>query len=83
MKKPKESYVILTSFIDTTKEAEIYCGDCAVDYAKATLMADRKHVVSVAVYDGDGLVMKLINKEHTSPSKALGGSERASALLKD
>ena len=69
--RAKESYVILTSFIDTTKEAEIYCGDCAVDYAKATLLADRKHVSWVAVYDGDGLVVKLINKEHKHPSEAL------------
>ena len=83
MKKPKESYVILTSFIDTTKEAEIYCGDCAIDYAKATLLADRKHVVSVAVYDGDGLVVKLINKEHKHHSEAIGASERGWACEQD
>ena len=63
MKKPKESYVILTSFIDTTKEAEIYCGDYVIEYAKATLRADRKHIKSVAVYDSNGLIMKLVNKE--------------------
>ena len=63
MRKPKESYIILTSFIDTTKDAEIYCGDYAMEYAKATLRADRKHIKSVAVYDGDGLVVKLVNKE--------------------
>ena len=62
-REPKESYVILTSFIDTTKEAEIYQGECAIEYARATLFADRKHVSWVAVYDSKGLVMKLINKE--------------------
>ncbi len=49
MRKPKESYIILTSFIDTTKDAEIYCGDYVIEYAKATLKADRKHIKSVAV----------------------------------
>ena len=64
--RAKESYVILTSFIDTTKEAEIYQGECAIEYARATLFADRKHVSWVAVYDSKGLVMKLINKELAS-----------------
>lgn len=64
--KPKESYIILTQYRDTTKEAEIYQGNCAIEYARATLFADRKHVSWVAVYDSKGLVVKLINKELAS-----------------